>query len=149
MLNRRCRLVTATPVADGASRVFGATAVHRLSGRPSLLDPNLSARRPQMTTAKTKRWVLVDAPVERLLDEIGAPDLDYYSAGDERAVNEALGAWPLLAAVAQTLRAERAREQPAKAVEQPLRVVVQDGEPTRACETERTADPTSSPKEAG
>lgn len=97
-----------------------------------------------MTTAKTKRWVLVDAPVEQLLDEIGVPELQYYSAAEERAVNEALGAWPLLAAVAQALRAERAREEPAKNAEQLLRVVVD-----RTGESDKPDDPTRSPEEAG
>jgi hypothetical protein len=82
-----------------------------------------------MTTEKTKRWVLVDAPVERLLDEIGVPDLEYYSAGAERAVTQALDAWPLLAEVAHALRAERKPEIPPNAPEQSLRVVDPDAEP--------------------
>jgi hypothetical protein len=93
-----------------------------------------------MTTAKTKRWVLVDAPVERLLDAIGAPDLHYYRAGEERAVNEALRAWPLLATVARALREDGARKEPTKGAEQPLRVVV---------ENETADDVVASPKEAG
>ena len=59
------------------------------------------------------------------MDAVGAPDLEYYSAGEERAVNEALCAWPLLAAVARALRAEMAREEPTSGPDQPLRVVVQ------------------------
>lgn len=78
-----------------------------------------------MTTAKTKRWQLVDTPVERLLDAVGAPDLEYYSAAKERAVHEALGAWPLLAAVARAVREQRVREEPTSGPDQPLRVVVQ------------------------
>jgi hypothetical protein len=79
-----------------------------------------------MTTAKTKRWLRVDAPVERLLDEIGAPDLQYYSARDERAVNEALGAWPLLAAVVRASLVDEAQKELVKEVDQPLRVVGQE-----------------------
>jgi hypothetical protein len=102
-----------------------------------------------MTTAKTKRWVLVDTPVERLLDEIGVPDLDYYSAGEERALKDALAAWPLLATVAHTLRTERPRAEPTKELDQPLRVVVDSTKPTRARDSEETDDAASCHEEAG
>lgn len=97
-----------------------------------------------MTTARTKRWVLVDAPVERLLDEVGVPELQYYSAAEERAVHEALGTWPLLAAVAQALRTERARSEPMNDADQLLRVVVD-----HTGEDDRPDDPPSPGAEAG
>jgi hypothetical protein len=85
-----------------------------------------------MTTVKTgRRWVLADAPVERLLDEIGAPDLEYYSAAEDRAVDEALSAWPLLAAIAHALRAERPRQEPTKDTDPPLRVIMPGEEARR------------------
>jgi hypothetical protein len=102
-----------------------------------------------MTTAKTKRWMLVDAPAERLLDAIGARELEYYSAADERAFNEALTAWPLLAMVARTLGQDRTKEEPPKGVEQSLRVVVPTSETTRLVESEQANDGAPSHKEAG
>jgi hypothetical protein len=72
---------------------------------------------------KAKR-VLADASANRLLDEIGVPDFNYYSAGDERAVSEALTAWPLLASIARALR------EPESGGEQSLRVIVQSPDPT-------------------
>jgi len=49
-----------------------------------------------------------DASAQRLLDAIGASELEYFSAADERATADALQSWPLLAAVWRTLRVERA-----------------------------------------
>jgi hypothetical protein len=96
-----------------------------------------------MTKAKTKRrWVFVDAPVERLLDEIGAPELEYYSVAEERAVNEALDAWPLLAAVARALQADKTREEPTMDADQLLRVVVD-----RTSESGNPDEPASSHQE--
>lgn len=52
---------------------------------------------------KAGRWARQDLSVKRLLEAIAAPELDYYSAGDERVLAEALQHWPLLAAVCRTL----------------------------------------------
>jgi hypothetical protein len=105
-----------------------------------------------MTKDKTRRWALVDVPAQRLLDEIGAPDLEYYSAADERTVDEALRAWPLLAAVARTLQGERAARRtqgPKPPVDPPLRVIVPAADPDPADEIEEV-DPSISPaKEPG
>jgi hypothetical protein len=101
-----------------------------------------------MTTAKTKRWMLVDTPAERLLDEIGVPELEYYSAGEARAVEEALTTWPLLATVTRALGQEPAKDEPTRGAEQPLRVV-ESGKPSRVVEGDKADDATSSRKEAG
>jgi hypothetical protein len=58
-----------------------------------------------MATERPKQPTSPDVSVARLLDDIGAPDFEYYSAGEERVVGEALRAWPLLAAVTRSLRA--------------------------------------------
>jgi hypothetical protein len=72
-----------------------------------------------------------DASAQRLLDAIGASDLDYFSAADERAIAEALQSWPLLAAISRALRLERAANETgarraaaaAESADPPLRVV--------------------------
>lgn len=61
-----------------------------------------------MATGKGNDGARQDASAQRLLDAIGASDLAYFSAADERAVAEALQSWPLLAAIARTLRVESA-----------------------------------------
>jgi hypothetical protein len=103
-----------------------------------------------MTTAKTKRWMLVDAEAQRLLDDIGVPDLEYYSAAETRAVDAALAAWPLLANVTRALRREPVLtpdEEPLRGAEQALRVVAENIQPSG--ESEPGDDPTSPRKEAG
>ncbi len=100
---------------------------------------------------KTRRWAVVDEPAKRLLDEIGAPDLEYYSAKEERTVGEALRAWPLLAAVARTLRADksaRRREEPTPPVDSTLRVIQPTADADRDDEIEEADDTTSHQKES-
>ena len=84
-----------------------------------------------MATIKKTNGVACDASAQRLLDAIGASELDYFSAADERAIVEALQSWPLLAAISRTLRVERAANESgtrratamADNVDPPLRVV--------------------------
>jgi hypothetical protein len=65
-----------------------------------------------MATDDRGRWSHADGSAQRLLDEIGAADLDYYSAREENAVAAALRAWPLLGAVARALASFRAPPEP-------------------------------------
>src|SRR5262245_9255856 len=81
-----------------------------------------------MATRKANRWSRDDVAASRLLDAIGATDLDYYSAADERALTEALQAWPLLASVSRALVIKSAANEtgaarPGDAVDPPLRVI--------------------------
>lgn len=109
------------------------------------------------TTGKPSRWAHVDGPVSRLLDEIGATDLEYYSARGERVVAEALRAWPLLAAVAHELRAEgvaqRAQrawrqEAPERETEPTLRVIARTDASDDVEGIEEADVPTSSDEKA-
>ena len=59
-----------------------------------------------MTTRKPKQ--AADTSAKRLLEAIDVDGVDYYSASNERAVAEALQAWPLLAEVSRSLRAQAA-----------------------------------------
>jgi hypothetical protein len=109
-----------------------------------------------MTKVKGRRWALVDGSAERLLDEIGASELEYYSAGADRAVDEALRAWPLLATVVRALRSAngsgRTRE-PTSDADPTFRVIVpgvdraDDGEP--ADDGDPADDPASLGEETG
>jgi hypothetical protein len=88
-----------------------------------------------MATSK-KNGGAEDASARRLLDAIGAAELDYFSAAGERAIGEALESWPLLAATARTLRVERdagearaRRLNAADRADPPLRVVETAGDP--------------------
>jgi hypothetical protein len=77
-----------------------------------------------------------DASAQRLLDAIGASELDYFSAAQRRGVAEAIQTWPLLAAITRTLQVERAAadngvrgpSSAAESMDPPLRVV--EGEET-------------------
>ncbi len=60
-----------------------------------------------MATGKTNGGAGHDASARRLLDAIGASDIDYFSAADERVIAEALRSWPLLATIARALVCER------------------------------------------
>jgi hypothetical protein len=86
----------------------------------------------------------VDASSQRLLESIGAAELDYYSAGEERALKEALRSWPLLAAVARALEARDAAEE---LRDTPLRVVAPAAEPIDADEMIEEADDERSPSQ--
>jgi hypothetical protein len=71
-----------------------------------------------------------------LLDQIGVSDFNYYSAQGERAVHEALRAWPLLATVSRVLRsgASEPKGRPLakhEPLETDLHVVETDEEPRR------------------
>lgn len=86
-----------------------------------------------MAKRSPKQWSKVDVPAERLLERIGASDLDYYSAAEDRAVGEALRAWPLLEAVSRVMRADGALRRrrpswpkdatPIREADPPIRVV--------------------------
>jgi hypothetical protein len=76
-----------------------------------------------MATDKSDRWVRADGSAQRLLDEIGAGEIDYYSAKEETAVAAALRRWPLLAVVSRALAGLRSVPEPPRENDAQLRVV--------------------------
>ena len=115
-----------------------------------------------MATGKADPRTRPDASAKRLLEAIGATDLDYFSAADEGAITEALRSWPLLAEISRLLQVEGAAHQ-AKArraaaphgdADPPLRVVdtaqaaATDGEPPASPAAAHILTLPESPKES-
>jgi hypothetical protein len=76
-----------------------------------------------MATDKSGPWVRADESAKRLLDQIGAADINYYSAQEETAVAAALRAWPLLAAISRVLGLRSPRPDPPRENDAQLHVV--------------------------
>lgn len=70
-----------------------------------------------MSPGQRDQFTRIDHAAQRLLDEIGVSDLEYYSADHERAVGEALQAWSLLAAVSKSLSHDASPESRMRLVE--------------------------------